>query len=227
MNKKTVKDIDVKGKTVLVRVDFNVPLSEDGQIQDDTRIVKALPTINYLLDRGAKVVVMSHLGRPKGEVDESLRLNHVAEKFSELLGKPVKKLDECVGKEVKKEVSSMKPGDVVMLENVQFEPGERDNSEEYAKELASLADVFVFDAFGQAHREYASICGVQRFIPSVAGLLLEKEIDRLNEVLEEPERPLIGIIGGAKISTKLSVISKLLNKVDVLLLGGALANTIL
>ncbi len=227
MDKKTVKDIDVKGKTVLVRNDFNVPISKDGQVQDDTRIAKALPTINYLLDQGAKVVVMSHLGRPKGEVDESLRLNNVAEKLSELLGKPVKKLDDCVGEEVKKEISEAKPGEVILLENTRFYPGEKENDPAFAKELADLADIFVSDAFGAVHRAHASTVGVTKFLPSVAGLLLEKEIKILTEVLTNPKRPLVAIIGGAKISTKLGVISKLLDKVDVLLLGGALANTIL
>lgn len=225
MNKKTVEDIDVAGKRVLVRVDYNVPI-ENGVVGDLTRIEKSLPTINYLVDQGAKVILMSHLGRPEGEVVEEMRLTPVAKKVEELLGKPVKKLDDCVGEKVKKEVMAMKDGEIVMLENVRFYPGEEANDPEFTKQLAELGEVFVNDAFGTAHRAHASTAGLADYLPVVSGLLLEKEIDVLTEVMDKPKRPLVAIIGGAKISTKLGLIEKLLDKVDYLCLGGALANTI-
>ncbi len=226
MKKKTVKDINVTGKRVLVRVDFNVPLAE-GKVADDTRLRATLPTIQYLLDQGAKVILMSHLGRPRGKVVEELRMNPVAERLSELLGRPVRKLDDCVGDEVKATVAEMQPGDVILLENTRFHPEERKNDPQFAKQLAELAEVFVSDAFGAAHRAHASTVGVAQHLPAVAGLLMEKELDVLNKALESPERPFAAILGGAKISDKIGVIKNLLPRVDTLLIGGGMANTFL
>ena len=226
MNKKTVKDINVTGKRVLVRVDFNVPLAE-GKVADDTRLRAALPTIQYLLDQGAKVILMSHLGRPKGKVVEELRMDPVAERLSELLGRPVRKLDDCVGDEVKAAVAEMRPGDVILLENTRFHPEERKNDPQFAKKLAELADVFVNDAFGTAHRAHASTVGVAQYLPAVAGLLMEKELNFLGKALESPERPFVALLGGAKISDKIGVIENLLTRVDALLIGGGMANTFL
>lgn len=226
MNKKTVKDINVTGKRVLVRVDFNVPLAE-GKVADDTRLRAALPTIQYLLDQGAKVILMSHLGRPKGKVVEELRMDPVAERLSELLGRPVRKLDDCVGDAVKAAVAEMRPGDVILLENTRFHPEERKNDPDFAKKLAELADVFVNDAFGTAHRAHASTVGVAQYLPAVAGLLMEKELNFLGKALESPERPFVALLGGAKISDKIGVIENLLTRVDALLIGGGMANTFL
>ncbi len=226
MKKKTVKDINVTGKRVLVRVDFNVPLAE-GKVADDTRLRAALPTIQYLLDQGAKVILMSHLGRPKGKVVEELRMDPVAERLSELLGRPVRKLDDCVGDEVKAAVAEMRPGDVILLENTRFHPEERKNDPDFAKKLAELADVFVNDAFGTAHRAHASTVGVAQYLPAVAGLLMEKELNFLGKALESPERPFVALLGGAKISDKIGVIENLLTRVDALLIGGGMANTFL
>jgi len=236
MNKKTVKDIDVKNKTVLVRVDFNVPLREVKrakiapakvfEVADDTRIIKTLPTIEYLLDQEAKVVLLSHLGRPKGR-DPNLSLFVVADHLGALLKKPVKFVSDCIGKEIEEAVKSMKPSDIVLLENTRFYPQEEKNDPDFAQKLASLADIFVNDAFATAHRSHASTVGVTKYLPSFAGLLMEKEVDVLTEVMENPAHPFVGIIGGAKISTKMGVIENLLKKVDTLLFGGALANTVL
>ena len=226
MNKQTVRDIDLQGKTVLVRVDFNVPLQE-GKIMDDTRIVKTLPTINYLLDNHCKVILLSHLGRPDGNVNDKLRLAPIADHLAKLLKKPVIKLNDCVGEEVETKVRQAKPGEIILLENVRFHSAEEKNDLAFAKELALLGDVYVNDAFGAAHRAHASTEGITKYLPAVAGLLLTKEIETLEKIMTDPERPLVGIIGGAKISTKMGVIAKLLPKVDCLLLGGALANTIL
>jgi len=226
MNKKTVKDINVTGKRVLVRVDFNVPLAE-GKVADDTRLRAALPTIQYLLDQGAKVILMSHLGRPKGKVVEELRMDPVAERLSELLGRPVRKLDDCVGDAVKAAVAEMRPGDVILLENTRFHPEERKNDPQFAKKLAELADVFVNDAFGTAHRAHASTVGVAQYLPAVAGLLMEKELNFLGKALESPEHPFVALLGGAKISDKIGVIENLLTRVDALLIGGGMANTFL
>ena len=226
MKKKTVKDINVTGKRVLVRVDFNVPLAE-GKVADDTRLRAALPTIQYLLDQGAKVILMSHLGRPKGKVVEELRMDPVAERLSELLGRPVRKLDDCVGDAVKAAVAEMRPGDVILLENTRFHPEERKNDPDFAKKLAELADVFVNDAFGTAHRAHASTVGVAQYLPAVAGLLMEKELNFLGKALESPERPFVALLGGAKISDKIGVIKNLLTRVDALLIGGGMANTFL
>ncbi|HDN79718.1 MAG TPA: phosphoglycerate kinase [Chloroflexi bacterium] len=224
MRKKTIRDVDVKGKRVLVRVDFNVPLA-DGKVADDRRIRAALPTIQYLLDHGAAVILMSHLGRPKGKVVPELRMDPVAERLSQLLGQPVRKLDDCIGPEVEAAVRAMKPGDVILLENTRFHPEERKNDPEFARKLASLADLFVNDAFGTAHRAHASTVGVARYLPAVAGFLMERELRFLGQALESPERPFVALLGGAKISDKIGVIRNLLSKVDALLIGGGMANT--
>jgi phosphoglycerate kinase len=224
MNKKTVRDIDVKGKRVFCRVDFNVPM-QDGKVTDDTRIRAALPTIQYLSEQGAKVILASHLGRPKGKVVEEMRLNAVAERLSELLGKNVVKTDEAYGDEVKKAIAQMNEGDVLLLENVRFYPGEEKNDPELAKAFAELADIYVNDAFGAAHRAHASTEGIAHYLPAVAGFLMEKEIEVLGKALSNPERPFTAIIGGAKVKDKIGVIENLLDKVDNLIIGGGLAYT--
>lgn len=228
MNKKTVKDVDVNGKRVLVRVDFNVPQDETGAITDDTRIRAALPTIQYLIDHGAKVILVSHLGRPKGKVNEGMRMNPVAKRLSELLGKDVKKVDDVIGPAVEAEVNALKPGDVLLLENVRFYAEEEANDQDFAKKLASLADVYVNDAFGTAHRAHASTEGVARYVPvAVAGFLMQKEIDYLGNAVADPKRPFVAILGGAKVKDKIPVIDNLINKVDTLLIGGGMAYTFL
>ena len=224
MDKKTVKDIDVKGKRVLVRVDFNVPQDDKGNITDDRRIEAALPTIKYLLDQGAKVILVSHLGRPKGVTPE-FKMDPVAKRLQELLGKPVKKLDDCVGDDVKSAVMDMQPGDVILLENVRFYPEEEENDPEFAKKLASLAEVYVNDAFGTAHRAHASTEGVAHDLPAVAGFLMQKELDYLGKALESPEKPFVAILGGVKVSDKIKVIDNLLSKVNTLIIGGAMTYT--
>jgi phosphoglycerate kinase len=222
--KKTVKDIAVKGKRALVRVDFNVPL-ENGEVADDTRIRAALPTIQYLLEQGAAVILMSHLGRPKGKVQDELRLDPVARRLSQVLGRDVDKLDDCVGPEVLNATKSLEPGRVLLLENLRFHPEEEENDPDFARQLASLADVYVNDAFGTAHRAHASTTGVAAYLPAVAGLLLERELEVLGSALAHPARPFVAILGGAKVSSKIRVIRSLLNKVDLLLVGGGMANT--
>jgi phosphoglycerate kinase len=224
--KKTVRDIPVEGKRVLVRVDFNVPL-ENGQVADDTRLRAALPTIRYLLEHGAAVILMSHLGRPKGKISEELRLDPVARRLEELLGQEVIKLDDCVGAEVEQAAQAMTPGQILLLENLRFHPQEEDNDPTFAKRLASLGDVYVNDAFGTAHRAHASTVGVTRYLPSVAGFLMERELQMLGTALKEPARPFVAILGGAKVSDKIGVIRSLLTRVDLLLLGGGMANTFL
>lgn len=224
MNKKTVKDIEVKGKRVFVRVDFNVPMA-DGKVTDDTRIRAALPTIQYLIDQGAKVILASHLGRPKGQVVEEMRLTAAGERLAELLGKPVKKVDEAYGEAVKAEIAKMEEGDVLLLENVRFYPGETKNDPELAKAFAELADIFVNDAFGSAHRAHASTEGIAQHLPAVSGFLMEKELNALGGALSNPERPFTAIIGGAKVKDKIGVIDNLLDKVDNLIIGGGLAYT--
>ncbi|HET6454140.1 MAG TPA: phosphoglycerate kinase [Armatimonadota bacterium] len=226
MNKKTVRDIDVQGKRVLVRVDFNVPQDENGEITDDTRIKAALPTIQYLVDHGAKLILVSHLGRPKG-VDEKLRMDPVAKRLQELLGKPVKKLDDCIGPDVEAAVNQTPSGGVILLENVRFYKEEEANDPDFAKKLASLADVYVNDAFGTAHRAHASTEGVAHYLPAVAGFLMEKEIEYLGKALGNPDRPFVSILGGAKVKDKIPVIENLIEKVDVLLIGGGMAYTFL
>ena len=223
-NKKTVRDIDVKGKKVLVRVDFNVPL-KDGKVDDDTRITAALPTIKYLMDQGASLILCSHLGRPKGGPDPKYSLKPVAEYLSGLLGKPVAFAEDCVGPQAETAAQALKAGDVLVLENTRFHPGEEKNDQDLAKGLASLADVFVNDAFGSAHRAHSSTAGVAGFLPAVSGFLLEKEIKYLGQAIDNPKRPFVAILGGAKISDKIGVIKNLLTKADVILIGGAMANT--
>ncbi|MCA1040387.1 phosphoglycerate kinase [Bacillus infantis] len=224
MNKKSVKDIDLKGKRVFCRVDFNVPM-KDGSITDETRITAALPTIQYLTEQGAKVILASHLGRPKGQAVEELRLTPVAKRLSELLGKDVKKADEAYGETVQGMVSEMAEGDVLLLENVRFYPGEEKNDPELAKSFAELADVYVNDAFGAAHRAHASTEGIAHHLPAVSGLLMEKELDVLGKAMSNPERPFTAIVGGAKVKDKIGVIENLLDKVDNLIIGGGLAYT--
>ena len=226
MNKKTIRDVDVQDKRVLVRVDFNVPL-DDGKVSDDTRIRAALPTIRYLLDRDAAVILCSHLGRPNGKVVDSLRMDPVAQRLSELLDRPVKKLDDCIGPEVEAAARAAKPGDVILLENTRFHPEEKQNDPAFAAKLASLADLYVNDAFGSAHRAHASTEGVTHYLPAVAGLLMEKELEFLGNALASPKRPYVAILGGAKISDKIGVIENLLGQVDALLIGGGMANTFL
>jgi phosphoglycerate kinase len=227
VNKKTINDIDVRGKRVLVRVDYNVPLNDAGQVTDDTRIRAAVPTIEALKKAGAKVILMSHLGRPKGKVVDSMRMTPASERLSQLLGQPVRQLAEAIGPKVHEAVDAMKPGDVIMLENLRFYPQEEANDPEFAKQLASLGEIYVNDAFGTAHRAHASTEGVAHYLPAVAGLLMAKEIDFLGKALENPERPFVAILGGAKVSDKIGVIKNLLPKVDKLLIGGGMANTFL
>lgn len=226
LNKKTMKDIDVKGKRVFVRVDFNVPM-ENGVITDDTRIRAAIPTIKYLVEQGAKVILASHLGRPKGEVKEDMRLTAVGVRLAELMGQPVTKLDESIGETVEAAVAKMQDGDIVLLENVRFHAGEEKNDETLAKQFASLADVYVNDAFGAAHRAHSSTEGIAKHIPAVSGFLMEKELDVLGKALSTPERPFTAIIGGAKVKDKIGVIESLLEKVDNLIIGGGLSYTFL
>lgn len=222
--KQTMSDVTLQGKRVFCRVDFNVPM-EDGAITDDTRIRAALPTINYLIEQGAKVILASHMGRPKGEVKEELRLTQVGEHLAKLLNKPITKLDESIGEAVEQAVSDMKDGDIVLLENVRFHAGEEKNDAELAKAFASLADVFVNDAFGAAHRAHATTEGIAKLLPAVSGLLMEKELDVLGKALSNPERPFTAIIGGAKVKDKIGVIDHLLDKVDNILIGGGLSYT--
>ncbi|MCR8964386.1 phosphoglycerate kinase [Brevibacillus halotolerans] len=224
MNKKSIRDIELAGKRVFCRVDFNVPM-QDGVITDDTRIRAAVPTIQYLIDNHAKVILASHFGRPKGEVVEEMRLTAVGEHLASLLGKPVKKLNDSIGAEVESAVQAMKEGDVILLENVRFHKGEEKNDPELAKSFASLADLFVNDAFGTAHRAHATTAGIAQHIPAVAGLLMEKEIQFMGGALSKPERPFTAIVGGAKVKDKIGVIENLLGKVDTLIIGGGMANT--
>ncbi len=225
MNKKSVRDLgDVRDKRVLVRVDFNVPV-EDGQVTDDTRIVRALPTIQYLLERGARPVLISHLGRPKGEPDPEYAMDPVARRLEELLGAPVLKLDAAVGPEAEEALDDWDGEGVVLLENSRFYPGETKNDPELSEQLASLADLYVDDAFGAAHRAHATVVGVAELLPAAAGLLIEEELDYLDKVLQAPERPFVAILGGAKVSDKLGVIESMLGVADTLLIGGAMCFT--
>jgi phosphoglycerate kinase len=223
-NKKTIKDIDVKGKKVLVRVDFNVPL-KDGKVGDDTRIVAALPTINYLIEQGAAVILCSHLGRPKGDPDPEYSMKPVADYLGGLVKNKVIFSPECVGPVATKAAADLKPREILVLENTRFYQGETKNDPEMSKQLASLADVFVDDAFGSAHRAHASTVGVTNYLPSVAGFLLEREIKFLDQAIEDPKRPFVAILGGAKVSDKIGVIKNLLAKADTVLIGGGMANT--
>ncbi len=225
MNKKTVKDIDVKGKKVLVRLDFNVPQDENGNITDTRRIVASLPTIKYLIENGAKLILCSHLGRPKGEVKKEFSLAPVAKELSKELGVEVKLAEDIVGESAKKLVANMNEREVVLLENVRFDAREEKNDPEMAKELASLAEIYVNDAFGTSHRAHASTRGVADYLPAVSGFLIEKEIDFMGNALENPKRPFVAILGGKKVSDKIGVINSLLEKVDTLMIGGAMAYT--
>ncbi|MTW87575.1 phosphoglycerate kinase [Virgibacillus dakarensis] len=224
MDKKTLKDLEVKGKKVFCRVDFNVPMNE-GKVTDDTRIRAAMPTINYLIEQGAIVILASHLGRPKGQVVEELRLDPVAKRLSDLTGKEVIKTDAVYGEEVDKAISELQEGDVLLIENVRFEPGEEKNDPALVDAFAAMADLYVNDAFGAAHRVHASTTGVAEKLPAAAGFLMEKEIRVLGKALENPERPFTAIIGGAKVKDKINVIDNLLDKVDNLIIGGGLAYT--
>ena len=225
MNKKTVRDIDVKGKKVLVRCDFNVPLDENKKITDNRRIVGAIPTIKYLLDNDCKVILCSHLGRPKGEVKKEFSLEPVAKELSRLLDREVKLADDIIGESAKSLTANMQNGEVVLLENVRFDAREEANDPEFAKELASMAELYVNDAFGTAHRAHASTAGVAAYLPAVAGFLMEKELNFLGTTLENPERPFMAILGGKKVSDKIGVIDSLLEKVDTLMIGGGMAYT--
>lgn len=225
MNKKTIRDIDLKGKKVFVRCDFNVPLDENGNITDNRRIVAALPTIKYLLDQNCKIILASHLGRPRGEVNPKFSLKPVATELSKLLGKEVKLAEDVVGPSAKELTSNLKEGEIVLLENVRFDAREEKNDESLSKEFATMAEVFVNDAFGTAHRAHSSTAGVAEFLPAVSGFLIEKELEFLGSALENPQRPFVAILGGAKVSDKLGVIEALLEKVDKLIIGGGMAYT--
>jgi len=227
MNKKTLKDVDVKGKRVIVRVDFNVPLDDKLNITDDSRIKGALPTIQYLIENDVKVILMSHLGRPKGKVKDEMRLTPIARRLGELLGREVRKLDDCIGDEVTKAISQMKPKDVILLENLRFHEAETKNDPEFAKQLASHAEIFVNDAFGTCHRAHASTEGITKYLPSAAGFLVSKEIEYFEKATKNPDKPYVAILGGAKVSGKIDVITNLLEKVDAILIGGAMAYTFL
>jgi phosphoglycerate kinase len=225
MNKKTIRDVDVDGKRVLVRVDFNVPLDREGHVTDATRLREALPTINDLRQRGARVILMSHLGRPDGQVNESLRMAPVAAELQRLLGVPVDYVRDSVGPEVQAAVDRLRPGSVLLLENLRFHPEEEANDPAFSRQLAALGDLYVDDAFGTAHRAHASTEGVTHFLPAVGGLLMEKELESFARILEHPERPFVAIIGGAKVSSKIGVLEHLLDKVNRLIIGGGMANT--
>ena len=225
MNKKTVKDIDLKGKKVFVRCDFNVPMDENQNITDNTRIVAALPTIKYLLEQNCKIILASHLGRPKGEVKPEFSLKPVAKELSKLLGKEVIMANDVIGEDATTKAANLKEGEIMLLENVRFHREETDNDPEFAKKLASMAEVFVNDAFGTAHRAHASTTGIADYIPGVAGFLIEKELKFLGNAINNPERPFVAILGGAKVSDKIGVIDSLLDKVDTLMIGGGMAYT--
>ena len=228
MPKKTVEDIEVKGKRVLLRVDFNVPLNiNTGAISDDSRIRASLPTIKYLIDRKAKVILCSHLGRPEGSVVENLRIAPIAQRLSQLMGLPVSTASDCIGQEVEKEVDKLKEGDILVLENLRFHPEEEANDADFARKLANLADIYVNDAFGTAHRAHASTVGVAKYLPAVAGFLMKKELKVMEKLLDNPERPSACLIGGAKVSDKIELVQNMLKKVDMLLVGGGMAATFL
>jgi phosphoglycerate kinase len=228
VGKKTVRDINVKGKKVLTRVDLNVPMDEaTNAIADDTRIAAIIPTIKYLIDNQAKIIICAHLGRPKGKIIESLRLAPVAKRLSEVLTRKVNTTIDCIGAKVEQAVSQMLPGDVILLENLRFHPEEEQNDPQFAKSLAGLADLYVNDAFGVAHRAHASTVGVTKYIPAVGGFLIEKEIEMLRTALDEPKRPLTAIVGGAKVGDKITLIDHILDKVDSLLIGGGMVSTFL
>ncbi len=225
LNKLTIEDVDVKGKRVFIRVDFNVPLNEDLMITDDRRIRSALPTINFCMDEGAKVILASHLGRPKGKPDPRYSLAPVAKRLQRLINKEVAFVSKCAGDEARKAVSKMRGGDVVLLDNLRFDPGEEKNDEAFAKELASYADIYLNDAFGAAHRAHASIVGIPKFIPGAAGFLLKKEIEYLQGAVSDPVRPFVAVLGGAKVSGKIGVLENLQDKVNKVIIGGGMAFT--
>lgn len=228
MNKMTVRDIEVTGKRVLVRVDFNVPVDpETGKITDDSRIRASLPTIKYLLEHKASIVLMSHFGRPKGKVVDSMRLAPVAKRLSQILGQPVKTTDDCIGPEVAKAAQALKPGEILLLENLRFHAEEEAGDANFARALASLGDIYVNDAFGTSHRPHASISGIAKYLPAVAGFLLEKEINTLGGLIENPAHPFTSLFGGAKVSDKIAVLNNIMKKVDCLLIGGGMAATFL
>ena len=222
-----MRGLDIKGKKVLVRVDFNVPLDDQGKVADDTRIKATLTTIRYLLEQGARVILISHLGRPKGKVVEKLRLDDVARRLGELLGREIKKVNDCIGPEAAKAAEELKEGEVLLLENLRFHPEEEKNDPGFAKELASFAEVYINDAFGTAHRAHASTAGVADYLPAAAGFLMEKEIKALGSILSDPDHPFLAVLGGAKVSDKIGVLKSLVGKVDAILLGGGMANTFL
>ncbi|MGE5370757.1 MAG: phosphoglycerate kinase [Solirubrobacterales bacterium] len=223
----TLRDIDISNKRVLVRADLNVPTDSRGEILDDTRIRESLPTLEYLIEKGAKVIVMSHLGRPKGERSERYSMNQVVIRLRAALERDVKKLNDCVGPEVQQAINDLKPGEVMLLENLRFHPGEEKNDPEFCRELAQLGDLYVNDAFGAAHRAHASISGITDYIPSVCGFLMEKEVTMLRKVMNTGESPRIAIVGGAKVSDKLKLLENLLERMDVVIIGGGMANTFL
>lgn len=225
MNKKTIKDIDVKGKKVLVRCDFNVPMDENQNIRDNKRIVGALPTIQYLLENNCAIILCSHLGRPKGEFKPEYSLKPVAKELEKLLGKEVIMANDVIGEDAKAKAANLQNGQILLLENVRFHKEETDNDKEFAKQLASMAEIYVSDAFGTTHRAHASTAGVAEFLPAVAGFLIEKELKFLGNAIENPERPFVAILGGAKVSDKIGVIDNLLEKVDTLIIGGGMAYT--
>jgi phosphoglycerate kinase len=228
MPKKTVEDIEVKGKRVLLRVDFNVPLNiNTGAISDDSRIRASLPTIKYLIDRKAKVILCSHLGRPEGKLVENLRMSPIAQRLSQLMGLPISTASDCIGQEVENEVEKLKEGDILVLENLRFHPEEEANDADFAQKLARLADIYVNDAFGTAHRAHASTVGVAKYLPAVAGFLMKKELNVMEKLLHDPERPSACLIGGAKVSDKIELVQNMLKKVDILLVGGGMAATFL
>ena len=226
---KFLRDFNFKDKQVLVRVDFNVPLGNDGRVdeKEDWRLEAALPTIRYLLDQKAKIILLAHLGRPGGKVVESLRLDPIAKRLEELLGQPIVKLDDCLGQGVEERIKNIQAGEIFLLENLRFQAGEKNNQPDFAQQLAKFGEIYVSNAFGTIHRAHASIVGLPQHLPSCAGLLLEKEIKALSKILDEPIHPLVVIIGGVKISTKIKVIKSFLKQADNLILGGALANTVI
>ncbi len=224
MKLKKITQANLQGKTAIVRMDYNVPL-DNGIIKDDTRIKESLPTIKYLIEQGAKIILMSHLGRPKGEIDEKLRLDPIAKRLAELIGRPVIKVDKCVGKDADKAISSLGFGNILMLGNTRFYKEEKENNEEFAKKLASYADLYISDAFGTVHRAHASTEGITHYLPAYAGFLMDKEVTALSPLLGEVEKPFILLLGGAKIDTKIGVIKTYIKKADKILLGGGLANT--
>ncbi len=228
MGKMTVKDIEVSGKKLLLRVDFNVPLDEKtGEITDDSRIRASLPTIKYLIEHGARVILLSHMGRPKGKTVEGLRLAGVGQRLSQILGRPVETAGDCIGAGVVQSVAKMKDGEILLLENLRFHPGEESGDDSFARALAGLGDIYVNDAFATSHRAHASIVGVTRYLPAVAGFLMEKEIENLGGILENPSHPFAALLGGAKVSDKISVLENIIDKVDLLLVGGGMAATFL